>query len=167
MQRDKGCTQVSKVPHLLEIDETLLLDPIVGESEMYVGQGSFAVVKMKVFWGIKVAIKELQPLTLFSDVKKEAAILSKLCHPFLPYLFGVCTTKQPYKIVIQFHGIDNSTKTLTISKAIVEKKIQDSHVWLGICLQLMEALCYIHAEVQILHNDIKPNNVLLTNSMTP
>ena len=29
----------------------------------------------------------------------------------------------------------------------------------------MEALCYIHAEVQILHNDIKQNNVLLTDSM--
>ena len=30
----------------------------------------------------------------------------------------------------------------------------------------MEALCYTHAEVQILHNDIKPSNVLLINSTT-
>ena len=166
MQRNKGSTRVSRVLHLLEIDETLLLDPVNGESEVYVGQGSFAVVKMKVFRGITVAVKDLQPLTILSDIKKEATVLSKLCHPFLPYLFGICTAKQPYKIVIQFHGIDNSTKTLTISKAIIEKKIKHSHVWLGVCLQLMEALCYIHAEVQILHNDIKQNNVLLTDSMT-
>ena len=65
MQRNKGSTRVSRVLHLLEIDETLLLDPVNGESEVYVDQGSFAVVKMKVFKGITVAVKELQPLTIF------------------------------------------------------------------------------------------------------
>ena len=55
---DKGGPWVSKVPHLLEIDETLLVDPVVGESEMYVGQRSFAIVKIMIFRGIKVAIKE-------------------------------------------------------------------------------------------------------------
>ena len=30
----------------------------------------------------------------------------------------------------------------------------------------MEALCSLHTEIEILHNDIKPNNVLLTDSMT-
>ena len=83
MQRNKGSSRVSRVLHLLEIDETLLLDPVNGESEVYVGQGSFAVVKMKVFRGITVAVKEIQPLTILSDVKKEATVLSKLCHPFL------------------------------------------------------------------------------------
>ena len=58
MQGIRGGAQVSKVPHLLEIDETLLVDPVVGESEMYVGQRSFAIVKIMIFRGIKVAIKE-------------------------------------------------------------------------------------------------------------
>lgn len=44
------------------------------------GQGSFAVVKLKLFRGIQVAVKELQPRTLLADVKKEAYILAQLSH---------------------------------------------------------------------------------------
>ena len=133
---------------------------------MYVGQGSFAVVKMKTFRAIEVAVKELQPLTMLMDVKQEVCTLSKLCHPCLPYLFGICTAKQPYKIVMQFHCISNSTRTLTLFSAITRKKIKDSRAWLGMCIQLTESLCYLHTEIEILHNDIKPSNVLLTDSMT-
>lgn len=81
----------SKVSHLLEIDPTLLHDPIDNDTklEASVGQGSFGVVKMKVFRGIKVAVKELRPRTVLSDVRNEACTLAKLCHPFLPYLFGI------------------------------------------------------------------------------
>lgn len=141
-----------KVPHLLEIDHTILHDPIGDSLESEV-QGSFTVVKMKLFRGIKVADKELQPRTVLSDVRKEAYTLAKLCHPHLPYLFGVCTKSQPYKIVMQFHSIQDSTMSLTLSSAFI-KKISDSHAWLGISIQIMEVLSYIHDEVQILHNDI-------------
>ena len=109
------------------------------------GQGSFGIVKMKLFRGIKVAVKELQPRTVLSDVRNEAHTIAKLSHP---YLFGVC---QPYKIVMQFHGIRESS---ILYGAIVRKKFADSYAWLGISIQLFEALSYLHNEVQILHNDI-------------
>ena len=102
MHQSKEAMRISKVPHLLEIDDALLLDPFSEESEVYVGQGSFAVVKMKTFRGIIFDVKELQPLTMLKDVKQEVCTLSKLCHPCLPYLFGICTAKQPYKVVMQF-----------------------------------------------------------------
>ena len=164
LQRSRGSTRVSIEPSVLEIDEALLLDPAIEhqEPEVYVGQGSFGVVKLKLFRGIKVAVKELQPLTMLKDVKREACNLAKLCHPFLPYIFGVCTKKQPYKIVMQFHGIHSGPRVVTLSIAIVGKKIKSSHAWLGICVQMMEALCYLHEEIHILHNDIKANNILLT-----
>ena len=138
MQRSRGGTRISRVPYLLEIDDTSLLDPESQsqEPEVYVGQGSFSIVKMKIFRSIKVAVKELQPLTLLQDVKHETHTLAKLCHPFLPYLFSVCMAKQPYMIVMQFH---NSTKALALSTAITENNINDSHAWLGICIQIMEA----------------------------
>ena len=100
------------------------------ESEVYVGQGSFGVVKLKLFRGIKVAFKELQPLTMLKEVEHEARNVGKLCHPFLPYLFGKCTQKQPYKIVIQFHGTHSSHRVLTLTTAIAGKKITSSHAWL-------------------------------------
>ena len=156
------------VPHLLEIDHTLLHDPICdgSEKEVYLGQGSFGVVKLKLFRGIKVAVKELQPRTLLSDVRNEAHTLAKLCHPFLPYLFGVCTILQPYRIIMQFHGLRDTTMSLTLSNAIVRKKIADEYAWIGISIQIMQALTYLHDEALILHNDITASNILLTDSTT-
>ena len=117
----------ARVAHLLEIDPSLLHDPESANSEIFLGQGSFAVVKLKLFRGIQVAVKELQPRTLLADVKKEAYTLAQLSHPFLPYLFGVCTATEPYGIVMQYHGIGDSMMSLTLHKAIITKKISDSY----------------------------------------
>lgn len=156
----------ARVPYLLEIDHTLLHDPGFAKSEVFLGQGSFAVVKLKLFRGIQVAVKELQPRTLLADVKKEAYILAQLSHPFLPFLFGICTVTKPYRIVIQFHGIGNSMTSLTLHKAIMTKKISDSYAWLGISIQLMQAISYLRDDVKILHKDIMSSNILLTDSST-
>ena len=43
----------------------------------------------------------------------------QLSHPYVPYLFGVATQQQPYKIVMQFEGIANDTTTLTLNDAIL------------------------------------------------
>ena len=37
-------------------------------------------------------------------------------------------------------------------------------LWLSLCAKLLEALTYLHEEVNILHNDIKLNNVLIAKS---
>ena len=144
-----------RVTHLLEIHPSLLRDPESANSEIFLGQGSFAVVKLKLFRGIQV-VKELQPRTLLADVKKEAYTLAQLSHPFLPYLFGVCTATEPYGIVMQY-----SMMSLTLHKT---KKISDSYAWLGISIQLMQALSYLHDHVKILHNDIMSSNIILTDS---
>ena len=156
------------VTNLLEIDHTLLHDPVRdgSEKEVYLGQGSFGVVKLKLFRGIKVAVKELQPRTVLSDVRNEAHTLAKLCHPFLPYLFGVCTVLQPYRIIMQFHGLRETTTSLTLSTAIIRKRICDEYAWIGISIQIMQALAYLHDEALILHNDITTSNILLTDSTT-
>lgn len=158
----------SQVTKVHEIDPTLLHDPVKGSLEkVFLGQGSFSVVKLQFYRGIKVAVKELQPRTLRCDVQNEARVLAQLCHPFLPYLFGISTTVKPYRIVMQFHGIgDTASSSLTLSQAISKKKIKDGYAWLGICAQLMEAIDYLHEEACILHNDITTSNILLTDSLT-
>ena len=164
MQKQNQKNDQATVPYLLEIDDSLLHDPI--DSQTYLGQGSFAVVKLKLFRGVHVAVKELQPHTLLADVRKEAHTLAQLCHPFLPYLFGVCTATQPYKIIMQFHGIGNSMTSLTLHRAIMTRKITDSYAWFGLSIQFMQALSYLHDNVKILHNDIMSSNILLTDSTT-
>ena len=79
----------------------------------------------------------------------------QLSHPYVPYLFGVCTHQQPYKIVMQFEGI----AMLTLNDAIINELITGETAWLTLCAELMEALRYLHDEVSILHNDIKTNNI--------
>lgn len=73
----------------------------------------------------------------------------------------VCSAAQPYRIVTQFHGINY--KTVTLQREIhhhqlITKAIQ----WIILCSQLLEAVDYLHCEAHLLHNDIKEDNVLLT-----
>ena len=114
-----------------------------------------------------VAVKELLPHTLRCDVHTEARILNKLCHPFLPYLFGICTTSRPFRIVTQFHGIDS--KPVTLRQALVSsnsENIPDSKSWMVIGIQLLEAVKYLHSDVQVIHNDIQASNIVFTNATT-
>ena len=56
-------------------------------------------------------MKEFLPKTVVADVINEASLLSSLCHPYLPLLFGVCTHHRPLRLM-QFHafqGLDQST----------------------------------------------------------
>lgn len=42
--------------------------------------------------GLPVAVKELHPnLSSIKDVRKEAKAISRLSHPGIPYLFGICS----------------------------------------------------------------------------
>ena len=147
---------------LHEIDPSFLENPTKdGKSvDVYLGTGSFSIVQLKVYRGVSVAVKQFRTSTDKEDVRNEAMILSRLCHPCLPYLFGVCTKNTPYKLVLQFHGIN--LQTVTLSKEICEKKvILCSKTWLILLYQLIEGVHYIHSDAEILHNDIKPNNILL------
>ncbi len=56
--------------------------PDVTEStEMYIGRGSF------LFRNVKVAVKELLPHSLLDDLNKEANILARFSHPYLPFYY--------------------------------------------------------------------------------
>lgn len=121
------------------------------------------VVSFKTFREIDVAVKELLPRTNVTDVLREAKLLSTLSHPYLPYLIGVCTKTKPYKIVTQFHSYGTRAKSLTLQRAILEELQLDVATCLSLSAQLFEGLQYIHDEANIIHNDLKTNNILLSN----
>ena len=58
------------------------------------------------------------------EVLHEAAIINCLGdHPNLPFLFGVCTGKEPFPLVLQYYGTGGKSLTLSgIVKARRSKK---------------------------------------------
>lgn len=132
----------------------------------YIGRGSFGVVKLQLYRGIYVAVKQFLPRTFSDDVIAEAKCLMKLSHPNLPHLFGICTDELPYCIVMQFEGIQNNSsqpQPLTLHQELQKGGILHNMDWISVCVQLSEAVRYLHFDVEILHNDIKPDNILLSN----
>ena len=151
--------------HLQEIDPTMLQNPVIcgEEKEHFVGRGSFGIVKVQVFRGILVAVKEYLPRTIKVDIIHEASILSQLCHPYLPLLLGVCTKQQPLRLIMQFHSF-KELESSTMDMELPHDRFSGES-WLGMCTQLLEAIKYLHEEVSILHNDIKMNNILIAKSL--
>ena len=98
-----------------------------------------------------------------SDVIDEAKIMNELCHPFLPYLFEVCTTARPFRIITQFQGMDSKTVTLQ-RELLSSQNITGTAAWLAICTELLEAVHYLHSDACIIHNDIKADNIQLSNA---
>ena len=148
-----------------EIDHTMLTDPLVeGEaSELFVGRGCFGIVRVQLYRGIQVAVKEFLPKSVVADVKHEASILASLCHPYLPLLFGVCTQHRPLRIVMQFHAFEGLQPSTVRHE--LEHSHFDGHAWVLLCAQLLEALIYLHDEVHVLHNDLKVDNILVAQSV--
>ena len=122
--------------------------------DIFVGRGSFGVVHLQTYRRMRVAVKELLPSTIASDVHKEALILAHFCHPYLPHLFGVVTSKAPHRIVMQYHGL--SATSITLYDVLGGSGQHYSrHVLLILCTQLLEAVHYLHEDANVIHNDLK------------
>ena len=53
--------------------------------------GSYGIVKMQLYRGIYVAVKQFLPCTFVNDVINEVKILLQLSHPNVLCCFGICT----------------------------------------------------------------------------
>lgn len=137
-----------------------LQDPQHQMDSAYVGRGSFSAVKLQLYHGIHVAVKEFFPRTIVADVAQEAHVLSKCSHPYLPLLFGYNIDVAPYFLVTQFHGV--GMMSICVGKQLAESVLHiTSGNWLAMSAQLIEAIDYLHYTVNIIHNDVKANNVLI------
>ena len=173
MVRELGVHKTNKnftTEPIMDINPSMLSDPVIDgvQQEIYAGRGSFGVVKLQLYRGITVAVKEFLPHTIRKDVVHEASILASLCHPYLPLLYGMCNTlKSYYRIVMQFHAYTvGSNNAATIEQRLLKDDLFKDEIknWPILCAQLFEAIAYLHNEKKILHNDIKVNNILITSS---
>ena len=149
-----------------EIDPSLLHDPVNPDGEgmeTYIGRGSFAVVKLQLFRGYKVAVKKFLASTIKEDVIQEAQNLAHLCHPYIPMLFGLVTATQPYRIIMQYHGLSGrvSSLSVTLNDVLTRSVAYNQNTIVLLFAQLAEAMRYLHEDAKLLHNDLKCSNVLL------
>lgn len=178
-ERHGPSKQLTSVCTLQEIDPSMLVDvDLQSTSESnsaFVGRGCFGIVKVQKYRGILVAVKEYLSRTLSEDVMHEARILARLCHPYVPCLLGVSVSLKPMRLVMQFEGIvvDGVPKALTLDHLLgsTVQQIDPSPIssileWISACIQIMEALLYLHENAGILHNDIKSDNILVTKTPT-
>ena len=131
-----------------EIDRSLIIKTL----NEPIGSGTFGDCFLAEYRGIKVVVKEMKrrdgSLQATEHCKKEvlpeAKVLNNLGdHKGLPFLLGICTDKEPYTLVIQFHG--SGEENLTLHKAIKLKLLKknrtvETFVWLCSTLE------YIHGK---------------------
>ena len=93
---------------------------------------------------------------------REANILLGCCHCNVSYLLGVCLEGSCKILVLSYHGANRQSYNLH-SVLISRRKSEIPSIewdWKSILFGIINGLCYIHAK-NILHNDIKEDNVVL------
>lgn len=120
------------------------------------GVGSLVIV-MLVLW---VLCRFVQRYLCESAFCYEAVLLSMCCHANLPWLYGIILS--PRTIIQSYHSIEGKAftvhKALYHSSAVVGKLSPNN--WKTILLGVASAVQYIHSK-EILHNDIKSDNIVL------
>lgn len=144
------------------------INPVeIVRTEKSLGCGTFGVCYLAYYRNITVAVKEYRMKSKSVDEVKrallhEARMINHLGdHRNVPLLFGAVTKGEKLQLITQFHG--EKGESVTLSKAFKKKKL-DKPQWLDILKRICEGLSHVHNR-QILHNDLKSNNVLLEKQM--
>lgn len=150
--------QQSKTSAVKEINPVEIV-----RTEKSLGCGTFSVCYLAYYRSIMVAVKEYRMKSKSVDEVKrellhEARMINHLeDHRNIPLLFGAVTKGEQLKLVTQFHG--QKGQSVTLSMAFKKKKL-DKPQWLNILKGICKGLSNVH-NGQILHNDLKSNNVVL------
>ncbi|KAI3433205.1 uncharacterized protein J3R85_007096 [Psidium guajava] len=137
------------------------------DSARELGDGGFGTVYYgKLRDGREVAVKRLYEHN-FRRVKQfmtEVQILTRLRHNNLVSLYG-CTSQHSRELLLVYEYIPNGTVADHLHGERVQ---QDPLLWptrINIAIETATALAYLHAS-DIIHRDVKTNNILLDNNFS-
>ena len=138
-----------------------LIDPkYLHPTSKYLGSGKFGTCTMVLYSHFK-ACKKVYKRTDYGTFCIEANILSKFASRQLPYLFGVCIADNT--LVVSFHGLRDTSVTLhSALSGKAPELLADYFIdWRNILVQILEAVDELHSVYEVLHNDIKSDNIVL------
>ncbi|XP_074275874.1 LEAF RUST 10 DISEASE-RESISTANCE LOCUS RECEPTOR-LIKE PROTEIN KINASE-like 1.2 [Silene latifolia] len=131
------------------------------------GDGGFGIVYYgKLRDGREVAVKRLYEKSFrqMSQFMNEIEILTGLRHPNLVTLYG-CTSRHSRELLLVYEYISNGT---VADHLYGEKSGSEAMTWairMKIAIETASALSYLHNS-EIVHRDVKTNNILLTDNFS-
>lgn len=111
---------------------------------------------------INISSKNIEYAHAINEIKKLNELSTPICHPNLLCFYGF-DRSNPSKILIEMEYIDGET-LFKYSKKYKGSKLY-RHL-LAITKDIIKGLSYMHKK-NILHNDIKPENIMIDRSLTP
>ncbi|XP_028552853.1 LEAF RUST 10 DISEASE-RESISTANCE LOCUS RECEPTOR-LIKE PROTEIN KINASE-like 1.2 isoform X2 [Dendrobium catenatum] len=131
------------------------------------GDGGFGTVyKGKLKDGRVVAVKRLYETNYrrAEQFMNEVKIVSLLRHQNLVSLYG-CTSRHSRELLLVYEFIPNGTVADHLHGSRASESFLPWNVRMNIAIETADALNYLHSvEPQIIHRDIKTNNIMLDNS---
>lgn len=126
------------------------------------GEGGFGTVYHgKLRDGRTVAVKRLYESNYrrVEQFMNEVEILSRLRHPNLVSLYG-CTSRHSRELLLVYEFVPNGTVADHIHGDHAKSRALTWPIRMSIAIESADALAYLHA-VDIIHRDVKTNNILL------
>eukprot|EP01091_Cochliopodium_minus_P011858 TRINITY_DN3470_c0_g1_i2.p1 TRINITY_DN3470_c0_g1~~TRINITY_DN3470_c0_g1_i2.p1 ORF type:complete len:571 (-),score=154.03 TRINITY_DN3470_c0_g1_i2:45-1757(-) len=137
-----------------------------------IGEGNYGKVYEGTCKGVKVAIKEIEiPMdnstennNNIKDFYHEVSILARIRNPYILSIMG--TNVDPPKYMIITELLHQSLHQFIEDKSQFNKVNMYDKLIMG--LKIAKGLCWLHSQDPIiLHNDLKPANILLTRELEP
>ena len=142
-----------------------LVDPkeVVIDYHRVLGVGQYAVIYAGRWRFLEVAIKHFNqvenPIRQRRRLCKEIDVLTKMHHPYVVQILGVCM--DPLLFVLEYMKRGNVRDFLVLSSwKPFERAFRRKREW---SIRLCTALVYLHERKpeRVIHRDIKPSNLLL------
>jgi serine/threonine protein kinase len=155
----------------IQYSDLLFFGVHVKYSELYrrqqqIGKGNFGIVYKAYCKNYRVAVKELfynadEKEATHQDFDKEVDILTRMQHPNIVRFLGAIQQSPRLCIIMEYC----ETSVTEFLQHVAQDSIKISYgLLVKIALGIVQALEYMHHELypQVLHRDVKADNVLLT-----